>query len=449
MPKKRRCFRISGSGRLHPEPERLLIALIAKYMTQFRKHIKDPLYRNALFLMASSVVAAGLGFFFWMVVARLYTETDVGFGAATISAMSLLAALSRLGFGFTIIRFLPKAEAPKEMINSCFTLSGIVSLALAAIFIIGLDFWSPALAFIKNNLIFASAFAIFVLIYTLQGLMAEVFVARRRAEFNLSMNAIFSLLKIPLPLVLVSFFYTFGIVSSWGIASAVALAISAFWFVPRILAGYKPLPKLNWGILKEFRGYSAGNYITSVLQMAPSLVLPLIIVNLLGPAQNAYFYVGWSIASLLFIIPTAVSQSLLAEGSHFEDRLHIDVGRSLKFTFLILIPTIILVCLLGKWLLLLFGESYSANALVMLWVLGASGVFIGFNSIYQSILRVEGRIRELVCLSVFTTAAVLIGSYLVAPTFGIVGVAYIWLGVQGVVSLYVIQAMRSRIRPWD
>ena len=416
-------------------------------MTQFRKHIKDPLYRNALFLIASSVVATGLGFFFWMVVARLYTETDVGFGAAVISAMTLLAALSRLGFGLTIIRFLPKAEDPQEMINSCLTLSGIVSLALAIIFIIGLDFWSPAIVFIKNNLIFAAAFIVFVLLATLQGLIAEVFVAKRRAEFSLSMNTIYSVLKIPLPFVLATFFYTFGIVSSWGIASAVVVTVSAIWFLPRILVGYKPLPKLNWGILKEFWRYSAGNYISTTLQLAPALVLPLIIVNLLGPAQNAYFYVGWRIAGLLFIIPIAVSQSLLAEGSHFEDRLHVDVRRSLKFTFLILIPAIIFVCLAGKWLLLLFGESYSANALLMLWILAASGVFVGFTSIYQSILRVEGRMRELVYLSVFTTAVVLIGSCFVAKPFGIVGVAYVWLGVQGLVSLYVLRVMWSRLRP--
>ena len=416
-------------------------------MIQFRKHIKDPLYRNALLLITSSAVATGLGFFFWMVVARLYTETDVGFGAAVISAMTLLAALSRLGFGLTIIRFLPKAEDPQEMINSCLTLSGIVSLALAIIFIIGLDFWSPAIVFIKNNLIFAAAFIVFVLLATLQGLIAEVFVAKRRAEFSLSMNTIYSVLKIPLPFVLATFFYTFGIVSSWGIASAVVVTVSAIWFLPRILVGYKPLPKLNWGILKEFWRYSAGNYISTTLQLAPALVLPLIIVNLLGPAQNAYFYVGWRIAGLLFIIPIAVSQSLLAEGSHFEDRLHVDVRRSLKFTFLILIPAIIFVCLAGKWLLLLFGESYSANALLMLWILAASGVFVGFTSIYQSILRVEGRMRELVYLSVFTTAVVLIGSCFVAKPFGIVGVAYVWLGVQGVVSLYVLQAMWSRLRP--
>ena len=98
-------------------------------------------------------------------------------------------------------------------------------------------------------------------------------------------------------------------------------------------------------------------------------------------------------------------------------------------------------------LLLLFGESYSANALLMLWILAASGVFVGFISIYQSILRVEGRMRELVYLSVFAAAAVLIGSCFVAQPFGIVGVAYVWLGVQGLVSLYVILAMWPRLRP--
>lgn len=413
---------------------------------QMKQQIREPLYRNSLFLMTSPMLTSGLGFFFWMVVARFYTKEEVGLGASIISAMFLLALLSTLGLGITLIRFLPKAEKPVEMINSCFTLTGTVALALAAIFITGLNVWSPALGFIREELIFSLAFALFVLLWTLSELTDNIFIARRRAEFVLSKNTIFSLLKIPLPIPLVLFFHAFGIVGSWGIAMGVALAISLFLFLPRAQNRYNAAPKLNLGIVKDIWRYSAGNYFASLFAAAPPLVLPIMIVNLLGAVQNAYFYVAWMIASLLFAIPGAVSQSLFAEGSHFEDELPDNVSRSFIFVFVLLFPAIILLFLLAKWLLLLFGASYSANAIVLLRLLAFSSVFVAINSVYQSILRVRGRIRELVAICAFIAISVLVGSYIITPTTGIAGIGYVWIAAQGLVSLYVIFAMRLSYR---
>jgi len=52
------------------------------------------------------------------------------------------------------------------MISSCFVLSRIVALALAAIFIAGLNLWSPALGLIREDAIFSLAFVFFALCWT-------------------------------------------------------------------------------------------------------------------------------------------------------------------------------------------------------------------------------------------------------------------------------------------
>ena len=267
--------------------------------------------------MGNHAVLAGLGFFFWMVVARFYNEAEVGWGAATISAISLMALLSVPGFDAALIRFLPKVEKPRDMINSCLTISGIIALVLSIIFVIGLDIWSPALSFIKENAIFSVAFVFFVLAQAFSTVLIAVFVAARRADFVLSKNTIFSVLKIPLPILLVLFFHTFGIAASWGIAIAVAVAVALFLFVPRIQPQYKPVPRLNLGAVGGTWRYSAGSYLAHLFSAAPTLVLPIMVVNLLGAEQNAYFYVAWVIGGLLFAIPAAVSRSLFAEGAHF------------------------------------------------------------------------------------------------------------------------------------
>ena len=400
------------------------------------------LYRNAVYLMLNRAITSLLGFFFWMIVARYYTEGAVGYSSAIISAISLLAMISMVGLNSTLIRFLSQAERPHDLINSCSTISGLFSVVIAIIFIIGLGFWSPALAFIKGNSIFSLAFIIFTALWTVSSLLNTVFIARRRSVFVLSKAIISSVLKLPLPILLVSFFHSFGVVASWGIAAAIALSVSLLLFLPRIETGYKPAPVLYIGIIKTIWKYSAGSYFANLLSTALQFVLPLLVLNLLGAEQNAYFYIGWMIASLLFSIPQSVSTSLFAEGSHFEEKLRENVVKSFKFSFLLMIPSIIVLILAGKWLLLAFGHSYSLNALKLLWVLSISGLPIIINRIYTSILRVENRLKELIVTWGFITLSVLLASYLIVPSIGITGVGFAWLGTHTVVALYILTSRK-------
>jgi len=378
-------------------------------------------------------------------VARFYSEAEVGYSSAMISAISLLALISLAGLNTSLIRFLPQAEKPQELINSCYTLSGLVSLVVTSIFFAGLGFWSPALAFVRQNAIFNAAVITITFLWTLSSLADSTFIARRKAAFVLSKNTIYSVLKIPLPILFILFFRTFGIVASWGIAIAVALAVSIFLFLPRVQNPYKLVPTLRLGLIKDMWQYSGGNYLTNLLAFSPSFILPLMVVNLLGAKQNAYFYIAWMIASLLFAIPAAVSQSLFAEGSHFEDKLRENAIKSLKFTFLLLVPAAITCILVGKWLLLAFGQSYSANALHLLWILSLSSLPLAINHLYTSILRVKSKLKELMAIWGFIALAVFLVSYLIMPATGIIDIGYAWLGAQAIVAIYIGTTFKRRL----
>jgi len=405
---------------------------------KLKQFVAIPLYSNAFYLMLNTAVMAVFGFFFWVVVARFYTEADVGLGSATISAMSLVSIISLVGLNISLVRFLPHSDKPQELINSCYTLGGLVSLVVAGIFLAGLGFWSPALAFVTKNAVFASAFIVFTILLTLSGLVNYTFIARRRANFMLYRGIIFSVLRLPLPILFVLFFHTFGIVASWGVGVTVAVAVSVLLFLPKVQDSYKPLPTLKLKLLKDMWRYSSGNYLADLFSTCLPFILPLMVVNVLGAEQNAYFYIGWMMAGLLFAIPAAVSQSLFAEGSHFEDKLKENVTRSLKFTFLLLIPAVIVLILVGKWVLLAFGQSYSLNALHLLWVLSLSSLPLALTHIYTGILRVTGRIKELMAIWGFIALSVFLASYLIMPVTGIIGIGYAWLGAQAVVAIYVL-----------
>lgn len=404
---------------------------------RLKQFLTTPLYTNAFYLMLNTAVMSLLGFFFWIVVARFYTEVEVGYSSAIISTLRLLASLSLIGLDISLIRFLPQAERVQDLINTCLTLSGAISLVTAGTFIVGLDWWSPGLVFIKQNAIFTSTCIAFTLVYTLSNLMDSAFLAGRRAGFILSKNTISSLLKLPLPILFVFFFHTFGIIASYSVALGTALAISLFLFLPRVQRFYKPLFTIKLSLIKDMWQYSSSNYVASLLSAITILLLPVMVVNLLGAEQNAYFYIAWMIVSLLFAIPDAVSQSLFAEGSHFEDKLKQNVVSSFKFALLLLIPAAILLVLLGKWLLLAFGQSYSASGLHLLQILAISSLPFGINSIYSTILRVTDRIKELIMIRGIIAIVVILTSYLIVPKIGIIGIGYTWLGAQTLVAIYV------------
>jgi O-antigen/teichoic acid export membrane protein len=66
---------------------------------------QDKVLRNSFFLMVSTLLMAGLGFVFWVVVARLYSPAEVGLATSLIAASTLIAYVSQLGLNNTLVRF--------------------------------------------------------------------------------------------------------------------------------------------------------------------------------------------------------------------------------------------------------------------------------------------------------------------------------------------------------
>ena len=290
----------------------LLKSRILKVTDMLRAQYSLPFYANASYLIFNSVISSLLGFVFWVVVAKFYTAADVGLAAAIIAAMVLLANLANLGLGFGLIRFLPEAkDKATPMINSSFTLAGLAALVASLIFLAGLGFWSPTLVFLRQQPIFFVFFVLFTIAFTLFNLLDQVFIAERTAKFTFIQGASASALKIPIPIMLATFFGAFGIFASAGIAIALVMLVSVVWFLPRVQRGYIPLPTINKQVIKEIAPYSLGNCLANLLWFAPHLLFPLMVVNILGAEMNAYFYIAWSIATVLFLIPSSISSAFL------------------------------------------------------------------------------------------------------------------------------------------
>ncbi|MEA1944275.1 MAG: hypothetical protein U9N07_02900 [Euryarchaeota archaeon] len=130
-------------------------------------------------------------------------------------------------------------------------------------------------------------------------------------------------------------------------------------------SGVRPGLVIDRGFLNEAFHFSAGNYLAGLFITGPNLVLPIMVLNTLGAEQAAYYYIAFAIASLLFMIPNAISTSLFVEGSHGE-ALKRTVVKSLVVIFSLLVPAAAVLYLCGGWVLGVVGADYAAGGVGVL-----------------------------------------------------------------------------------
>jgi len=413
---------------------------------------KSPLHKNAIFLLGDSIFTSALGFIFWTAAARFYVESDVGLASTMISSITLLAIASTLGFNIGFIRFLPQAKDNEysKIINSCFTVGGILALVMALIFILGLDLWSPPLRFLRNNVYIIVIFMVFTLAWVLSILLNGVFIAARKTEYVFIKNSMFiSILKLILLIILsglvIGLAY-FNIYYAWGIATIIAVVISIFIFIPKTRRVYKPRIQVKKESINHMLRFSGGNYVAILFNAAPYLMLPLMITNILGAEITAYFYLSWMMAGLLFFIPSAVGSSLLSEMSHEEKNYDEKIKKAGKFITMLLIPGLIIFLLFGDKLLLLFGTSYSVNAGAALQIFAISSIPLAVNSIFVTVKNAKKQVRYVIFVSAAIALSTLILSYFVMNDFGLLGIATSWLLSQSVVAGVVVSSILLRKR---
>ena len=146
-----------------------------KIISKFYNHLaNDSLYRNSIYLMLSTAVMAFLGFFFWIINARLYSTEQVGIATTLISVVTLISSFSLFGFGAGLIRYLPTSKQKNEKINTGFTLVAIASIFISIIYLLGLNIFTRINKYLIARLHIAESHFFFHFASILEGLYLSI-----------------------------------------------------------------------------------------------------------------------------------------------------------------------------------------------------------------------------------------------------------------------------------
>lgn len=377
---------------------------------------------NAVYLMLSNFVMAGFGFLFWIIVTRGYAAHEVGLATTLLSVSSLLSLIALVGFDTTFVRFLPAAEQKSKYISSGFIIVTIVSIVLSAGVGILLPWLSPNLSLLHTvgGLV---SFVFFTTATTLNVLTNAVFLAYKQARYILIINTLFSVVKVALPLLVFGNALTIFILA--GIAQVIGLLLSLSWMWRRF--DYRFHFTIDRSALKLTRKFSVSVYSASLLNLLPPTLLPLIVIGFMGAAQAAYYYMAFTIASVLYTVAYSSMQSVFAEGSHDETALKMHVIKAAKLITVVLLPGAVLTAILSYLLLMIFGAEYANQAAPLLQLFALSALPVAIYSALGAIFKVTKHLSGVVSMNIVYAVVILVCSYWSVPQFGLIAVGWSWM----------------------
>jgi O-antigen/teichoic acid export membrane protein len=374
--------------------------------------------------MLSTAIIAVLGFVFWFIAARMFSPADIGIATTLISAMNLISYIGLLGFNSTFIRMLPTSKNRSSEMNTGLILGTGAAIAAATTYILLVPVIAPALNLVHDNLLYALGFIVMTAMASVNLLTDSIFIAFRAAKYNLFIDGIvMSLVKLALPFVFVGL-GAYGLFAASGAAAVSALVLSLFFLIKNF--EYRPRLSLDKSTLNGVVKYSLANYIANLLNIAPTLILPLVIINHLGPANAGYYYLGFMVANLLYTVVYAVSQSLFAEGSYADRGLRELMKRGSVVIAAIMIPGAAAIYFGATLLLSVYGGSYAVEAAPLLQIFALAGPLVAVYTIANVLLRITKQTWAIIIVNIVYMISIGGFAELWAGN-GLVWIGYAWL----------------------
>ena len=211
--------------------------------------------------------------------------------------------------------------------------------------------------------------------------------------------------------------------------------------MPRAEPGYRPRPDLLWGDLAAILPYSAGSHVAQLLAQTPQMVLPLLILEMLGPASSGYAYIAWMLGSILASPGLALASSAFAEGSNEPGSLSAILSRATVAGLALTVAGTVVVAAAASWGLSLFGTGYALEGSALLRWLALAAPPTVLARLYFTRLQVEKRIGQLILLSSAIAVLTLGLAAALMPRYGIAASGVGWLLGNGMVAALAITRM--------
>ena len=395
------------------------------------------------FLLAAQVIGAGLGLMFWIVVARLVPEREVGYAAAAISTQLLLGTLTTLGLGTLFISELPLvgARGQRRLVLRGLGVATVASVAVGAVVLALRPFIGGSFGQALADPFGAGLFVAGIAGAATCAVIDQASLGLKRARLQVMRNLIASGLRFPLvlALLLAGDRNSTLLQASWVVPLFISLAVS--WWRLRLGRAASEQRELDEQAgttgpdrttlradLSSYAGPALRNHALNMAVTAASQLMPVIAGLVLLGAENASFAIAWQIASFVFLPPFLLATALFAHGANssvaaFRATMRSTVPAGLVLSLALCVGA----WTLGRPVMAVFGGHYAENATVILALLVPAGLWMVVKDHLVVLWRTQRRFATGISLSSIAVVIEVVGATIGGLIGGADGLCLGWL----------------------
>jgi O-antigen/teichoic acid export membrane protein len=391
------------------------------------------LLTGSLALVLTAGAQAVSGALFWLIAARVDTQTDVGHATALFTSVLFVAFLAGLGQPVAAARYAAGRAREDHVLFAWGALATTVASIVVAIGYL-LVVSPPAVEELTHwHGVLGPALFVFLCVGTALSLLLDVrLMTQRRWGLVLARALIVGVARFPMLLIPVDTDRALWLL----VVAALPTAVSGYVgiaLLPKVTGdrhhlGPVPSSARAWG------RYSLVNWVSTITYQAPTFAMPVIVLVNVDADQNASFYVAWGVAAVACYIPTAIGQALLAEGGRDGAHLRSQVRLAIVVAGGLMVAGAVVATLGRELIVTLYGSEYQEAADVLPRLVAAA-IPWAVTSVYLTEARVRHRSGATVLITVVLSAAILLPALVLVPEDGIEGAATAFLAGNLVAAL--------------
>lgn len=378
----------------------------------------------------TNILVAISGLILLPIMTKNFTTSDYGVWVQITTTIALLPNVATLGLPYTMVRFLSAEKDIERIREGFYSLAGVVLLSTTVISLLMLLFSKTiAAALFNGNMNTAVLLVPIIFLACLNAFLLNYF----RTFQQMKRYSVFLLIQTYLGLFIASYFAfnrynitqtALGLL----IANAVTFIIMLIFIVSKL--GFK-IPKFQ--NLKEYLSFGVptipGNISYWVVDSSDRYVIGI----LLGTTFVGYYSPGYTLGNIIIMVLSPFSLLLPAVlPKYYEkndmEQVQIFLKYSMKFFFLIAIPSAFGLSALSKHILMIITtQAIALNGYMITPFIALSALLYGVYGIVSNILVLEKKTKIVGIVWILAAILNLTLNIILVPEFGIMGAAAVTL----------------------
>jgi O-antigen/teichoic acid export membrane protein len=382
-------------------------------------------------LVGTQAATSVLGFFFWMLAARMYPTQEVGIAAAALSAMLFLGTVGMLGLGMLLIDHLPHEsfEQRRRMTRSAFAVACGVGFVLGAGFAAAVGWFDVEISALGASTGTILLFALGIALTSGTQVLDQAVLVRRGGGLQFERNVTASLVKLALLPVFAWTLTRTGmtIYGSWVVAAFVSL----LYLLARTRGSgpFSGRPMFDFGSLRSLGRAALSHHALNLGLQIPAMVLPLLVAVLISAEANAFFTTAWLLSVFVFAASYAVSVAIFVAVKGDVSELLRRSRQTIPLGLVIAIGANVGLIFVGPLLLSAFGPDYVSNGVAPLHILTLAALPLVLKDHFVALRRVQGRTRAAAVTVIAWSSVEMLAAGIGAVLGGLIGLCIAWVVV--------------------